>query len=231
MNRWTHAKASIWCSSAVSPSIMIQLTSPSTGPAGPAAPHCSRTWPLAMCSSTRIIGKCVYISLSVCVYRSFVQLLRLPLLSALWTVLYAVCNGLINHSRPHKFNIDGLSISRRKVKGASDAASPASTAHLFNCLHDIDISSDTRYTQASRITLSQLLPHPSTSPLPSASTCPLSFHLLCIFRPIARLLIKDERCESCAMRSAVKFIKIANGSSNSSSKDNNSSSVEMWTRE
>lgn len=161
----------------------------------------------------------------MCVCRSFVQRLLLPLLSALWTVLYAVCNGLINHSRPHKFNIDGLSISRRKVKGASDAAS---TAHLFNCLHDIDISSDTRYTQASRITLSQLLPHPSTSPLPSASTCPLSFHLLCIFRPIARLLIKDERCESCAMRSAVKFIKIANGSS---SKDNNSSSVRMWTRE
>lgn len=167
----------------------------------------------------------------MCVCRSFVQRLLLPLLSALWTVLYAVCNGLINHSRPHKFNIDGLSISRRKVKGASDAASPASTAHLFNCLHDIDISSDTRYTQASRITLSQLLPHPSTSPLPSASTCPLSFHLLCIFRPIARLLIKDERCESCAMRSAVKFIKIANGSSNSSSKDNNSSSIRMWTRE
>lgn len=155
-----------------------------------------------------------------------VQVLCPACAPALWAVLYAVCNGLINHSRPHKFNIDGLSISRRKVKGASDAASPASTAHLFNCLHDIDISSDTRYTRAARITLSQLLPH--SAPLPF----PLSFllHLfLCIFRPIARLLIKDERCESCAMRSAVKFIKIANGSS--SSKDNNSSSsVRMWTR-
>lgn len=89
----------------------------------------------------------------------------------------------------------------------------ASTAHLFNCLDDIDGSSDTQYTQASRITLT----HP-LSPNPLIVLPPLCVRVLCIlylfrciFRPIARLLIKDERCESCAMRSAVKFIKIATG--------------------
>lgn len=142
-------------------------------------------------------------------------------LCALCAVLYAVCNGLINHSRPHKFNIDGLSISRRKVKGASDAASSASAAHLFNCLHDIDISSDTQYTSIANYTLSTAATLLSLSLLPSFFASCISF--ACIFRPIARLLIKDERCESCAMRSAVKFIKIANGTSSSrSSKDNNS---------